>query len=112
MQGSSSLHECSRSRTLHLLLQEAHEALASARAVQATDEGQKRYQRRAGIESAIAQGVQSCDLRRSRYIGLAKTHLQNMAISTAMNIDRLFNWFQGIPLAKTKVSHFKTLEPA
>lgn len=77
-----------------------------------TDEGQERYHRRAGIESTIAQGVKSCGLRRSRYIGLAKTHLQNMAIGAGMNIDRLFNWFQGVPLAKTRVSHFKSLAPA
>ena len=99
-------------RTLHLLPQAAHEALAKARAIQKTDEGQERYHRRAGIESTIAQGVKSCGLRRSRYIGLAKTHLQNMAIGAAMNIDRLFNWFQGVPLAKTRVSHFKALAPA
>ena len=37
-------------RTLHLMPQAAHEALARARAIQETDEGQKRYQRRAGIE--------------------------------------------------------------
>ncbi len=64
------------------------------------------------VSSTIAQGVKSCGLRRSRYIGLAKTHLQNMAIGGAMNIDRLFNWFQGVPLARTRVSHFKALEPA
>lgn len=98
-------------RTLHLLPQAAHEALARARAVQDTDEGQKRYYRRAGIESTVAQGVKSCGLRRSRYIGLAKTHLQNMAIGAAMNIDRLFNWFQGVPLARTRVSHFKAIQP-
>ncbi len=99
-------------RTLHLLPQAAHEALARARAVQETDEGQKRYQRRAGIEGTIAQDVKGFGLRRSRYIGLAKTHLQNMAIGAAMNVDRLFNWYQGVPLAKTRVSHFKRLEPA
>ncbi|MEO1392089.1 MAG: transposase, partial [Cyanobacteria bacterium J06634_5] len=98
--------------TLHLLPQAAHEALARARAIQETDDGQKRYQRRAGIEGTIAQGVKGFGLRRSRYIGLAKTHLQNMAIGAAMNIDRLFNWFQGVPLAKTRISHFKALEPA
>ncbi len=99
-------------RTLHLLPQAAHEALARARAIQGTDKGQKRYRRRAGIESAIAQGVKGFGLRHARYIGLAKTHLQNMAIGAAMNIDRLFNWFQGVPLAKTRVSHFRALKSA
>lgn len=100
------------SRTLHLLPQAEHAALEKARLIQTTIEGQKRYRRRAGIESTIAQGVTSCGLRRSRYRGMAKTHLQNMAIGAAINIDRLFNWFQDVPLAKTRVSRFKALEPA
>lgn len=99
-------------RTLHLLPQAEHEALAKARTRQATTEGKQNYQRRAGIEGTIAQGVVSCGLRQSRYMGLAKTHLQNMAIGAAMNIDRLFNWFQNVPLAKTRVSRFKALEQA
>lgn len=99
-------------RTLHLLPQAAHEALEKARLTQTTVEGQERYRRRAGIESTIAQGVSSCGLRRSRYMGMAKTHLQNIAIGAAVNIDRLFNWFQNVPLAKTRVSRFKALEPA
>ena len=98
-------------RTLRLLPQAEHEALEKARAIQTTTEGQKRYRRRAGIESTIAQSVTS-GLRRSRYKGMTKTHLQNMAIGAAVNIDRLFNWFQEVPLAKTRVSRFKALEPA
>ncbi|MDV3348611.1 IS1182 family transposase [Leptothoe sp. LEGE 181152] len=99
-------------RTLHLLPQDEHKALEKARSIQTTTEGQERYRRRAGIEGTIAQGVNSCGLRRSRYMGMAKTHLQNMAIGAAVNIDRLFNWFQEVPLAKTRVSRFKALEPA
>lgn len=99
-------------RTLHLLPQAAHEALTKARAIQETAAGQKRYRRRAGIEGTIAQGVGSYGLRQSRYIGQAKTHLQNMAVGAALNIDRLFNWFQGVPKAKTRVSHFKVLKTA
>ena len=101
-----------KGRTVHLLPQEEHEALTEARMKQASIEWKKRYQRRAGIESTIAQGVASCGLRRSRYVGLTKTHLQNMAIGAAVNIDRLFNWFQQVPLAKTRVSRFKALEKA
>lgn len=108
------LHLCTRSaagyRSLSLLPQPAHEALAKARAQQRTKAGQKRYRRRAGIEGTISQGVRSCGLRRSRYIGQAKTHLQNVAVGAALNIDRLFNWFQGVPLAKTRVSHFSALK--
>ena len=99
-------------RTLRLLPQAKYEALEKARAIQTTAEGQERYRRRAGIESTIAQGVNNGGLRRSRYMGMAKTHLQNVAIGAAVNIDRLFNWFQEVPLAKTRVSRFKALEPA
>ena len=99
-------------RTLRLLPQAEYEALEKARTIQTTAEGQERYRRRAGIESTIAQGVNNGGLRRSRYMGMAKTHLQNVAIGAAINIDRLFNWFQEVPLAKTRVSRFKALEPA
>ena len=51
-------------------------------------------------------------MRRSRYRGLAKTHLQNVAIGTAINFDRLINWFDGVPIAKTRTSRFKALETA
>ncbi len=36
----------------------------------------KTYNKRAGIEGSISQGVRRSALRQSRYIGLAKTHLQ------------------------------------
>jgi transposase len=50
------------------------------------------YARRAGIEGTISQGVRTFDLRRSRYIGLAKTHLQHILISLAMNLVRIIHW--------------------
>ncbi|WP_151756816.1 transposase [Dictyobacter vulcani] len=42
---------------------------------------QPRYALRAGIEATISQGVRTFDLRRSRYVGLPKTHVQPLAIS-------------------------------
>ena len=73
-------------------------------------EGKEHYKRRAGIEGTLSQGVCGFGLRRSRYRGLAKTHLQNVAIGAAINIDRLVKWFNGIPIAKTRTSRFKALE--
>ena len=112
-----SRHLCTKAkpptgRSLHLQPKEAHEALVEARRIKHSAAGQKRYRRRAGIEGTLSQGVRSCGLRRSRYIGQAKTHLQNIAVGAALNIDRLFNWFQGVPFAKTRTSHFKALERA
>jgi hypothetical protein len=64
------------------------------------------YARRAGIEGTISQTVRAFDLRRTRYIGQAKTHLQNIAIATATNFTRLAAFLKGIPKAQTRVSSF------
>ena len=105
---------CTRSpqRILKLLPPAQYKALAQTRAVHSSSAGKERYKRRAGIEGTLSQGVRGCGLRRSRYRGLAKTHLQNVAIGAAINIDRLFNWLNDIPIAKTRVSRFKALKPA
>jgi Transposase DDE domain len=70
---------CSRTqetgRSLHLPSQERFEALQAARAWYASEEGWQRYQRRAGVEGTLSQGVRAFGLRRSRYRSLEKTHL-------------------------------------
>lgn len=96
-------------RSLKLMPKTEYEALKSAREAHASPEGQQRYKRRAGIEGTISQGVRAFGLRRTRYRGLAKTRLQNIAIAAAMNIDRIFNWFTEVPTAKTRVSRFAAL---
>jgi hypothetical protein len=57
----------------------------------------------------ISQGVRSLDLRRSRYIGLAKTHLQRLLIAIGMNLVRIVQWLSGDKLASTRQSHFVRL---
>ena len=112
--GCDAKERCTRSpqRSLNFLPLVQYEALEQAREVYSSSEGKERYKRRAGIEGTLSQGVRGCGLRRSRYRGLAKTHLQNVAIGTAINIDRLFNYFNDLPVAKTRVSRFKALEAA
>jgi transposase len=44
-------------------------------------------------------------------VGLSKVHLQHILTATAMNVIRLFAWFEGVPLAKTRVSSFAKLAP-
>jgi len=44
---------------------------------------------RAGIEGCLSQHIQLCGLRRARYVGLAKTHLQHVATAVALNVARL-----------------------
>lgn len=89
-----------------------HQAIQVARARQATDEFKERFKCRAGIEGTISQGVRTCGLRRSRYLGLAKTHLHNVATAVAINLARLANWFAEVPKAKTRLSPFAALAPA
>jgi transposase len=67
------------------------------------------YNQRAGVEGTISQAVRGFDLRSARYIGLDKVHLQHILTATAMNAIRLFSWYEGVPLAKTRVSSFAKL---
>ena len=97
-------------RVLKLRPMAQHQALQAARQKQTTVEFQAQYAPRAGIEGTISQGVRVNDLRRSRYIGFAKTHLQHLAIAAAINLSRLSNWFEQIPRARTRTSRFAALE--
>src|SRR5436309_1708478 len=81
-------------------------------ALPASEEGQQLYQRRAGVEGTLSQGVRAFGLRRSRYWGLAKTHLQHIAIAAAINIDRIVAWLDARPRATTRISRFAALAPA
>jgi hypothetical protein len=53
--------------------------------------------------------VRVCGLRRTRYRGLAKTGLQNVATAAVINLDRLAAWFAHRPLASTRTSRFAAL---
>lgn len=99
-------------RSLVIRPQAQHAALQAARERQRTETFQQRYALRAGIEATISQGVRAFDLRRSRYVGLPKTHLQHLAIATAINMVRLIDWLDGSPLAPTRVSAFERLNEA
>ena len=67
------------------------------------------FRLRAGIESTLSQGVRAFGLRRARYRGLAKTHLQTVITAVALNLDRLAAWLDGRPLAPTRKSRFAAL---
>jgi transposase len=86
-----------------------HAALQAARKLQRTETFQQRYALRAGIEATISQGVRAFNLRRSRYLGLPKTHVQHLGIAAAINLVRLIAWLDGDPLAPTRVSAFERL---
>jgi len=78
------------------LPREQHEALQQARAIHATEAGQQRYARRAGIEGTISQSVRSFGARRARYRGLPKTHLQQVMTAVAINVRRIIAWFDAV----------------
>jgi transposase len=104
----SSRSLCTRSptepRKLTLRPQEEHQAIAKRRKQQETKKWLKQYNQRAGVEGTISQAVRGFGLRCARYLGLNKVHLQHILTATAMNAIRLLAWFEGVPLAKTRVS--------
>ena len=99
-------------RSLTLQPRAQHEAIQAARQSQTTAVFAKQYARRAGIEGTVSQGVRRFGLRRARYRGLAKTHLQHMATAAAINVHRLTDWLNEAPRAPTRTSHFAALAAA
>jgi len=105
--------KCSRAknigRTLTLYPQAEYEAQRAARNRQKTEDFKKLYGERAGIESTMAQGVRRMHIRYARYIGLARTHLQETASAAAINLVRLFNWLSDHRPKPTRISPFLAL---
>jgi transposase len=108
--------QCTRSkqepRIIGLLPRVQHEALQAARREQETEEFRSRYAARAGIEGTHEQAIRRCGLRRCRYIGEAKAHLQHLLTAAAIDLVRLSEWWAGTPLAGTRCSRFAALQPA
>src|SRR3954469_24820411 len=108
--------QCTKSekepRIIAPLPREQHEALQATRREQGTEEFRSRYAARAGIEGTHEQAIRRCGLRRCRYIGEAKAHLQHLLTAAAINLVRLSDWWAGTPLARTRCSRFASLQPA
>jgi transposase len=105
--------QCTRSQTqgrsMQLRPRPQHEAIQRTRAAQTTDEFTQRYNMRMGIEGTISQAVRAFDARRSRYSGLAKTHLQMVATAVAINLERFADYLIGLRPVSTKRSAFAAL---
>lgn len=99
----------SNPRQLVVRPQAQFEAIQAARDRQQTPEFKEHYALRSGIEGTISQGVRAFDLRRSRYIGLNKTHLQHVITATAMNVSRLLTWGMGEQSDVARISRFAAL---
>jgi Transposase DDE domain len=96
-------------RPLPVRPQAQHEAMQAARQRQATPEFHAQYAQRAGIEGTPAPGIRRGGLRRTRYRGLAKAHLQHLITAVALNVGRVGEWWLGTPQAKTRGSPFPAL---
>ena len=92
-----------------LQAREQYEALQAARQRQTTEAFRQQYAARAGIESTHEQAIRRGGLRRCRYIGQAKAHLQHVFTATAINLVRVAAWLEGTPRAKTRRSAFAAL---
>jgi transposase len=113
-QACPSLRLCTHSirhvrRTITIRPKEQYDALQARRQYETTKDFKALYATRAGVEGTISQGVRTMGLRRSRYIGQERTHLQHVAIAAAINIVRLMRWLGGVPHAKTRQSPFAQL---
>jgi transposase len=102
-------NKAGHARRLNLPPRPLYEAQAATRETLSTQEGQREYQNRAGIEGTLSQGVRRGSLRRSRYRGLQKTHLQEIAVATGINLLRTISFLNDQPIAKTRTSRFAKL---
>jgi transposase len=104
---------CTRSskggRALQLRRREQHIALQQRRQRQHTEAFKEKYKRRAGVEATISQGTRAFGLRRSRYVGLAKTHLQHTCVAIAINLMRLAQWLSNGERTPSYCSPFASL---
>jgi hypothetical protein len=99
-------------RTITVRPREPDEARKAARERQSSTTLAQDYARRAGIEGTLSYGIRACGLRRSRYIGLASTHVQHVLTAAAMNLARVARWLADEPRARTRRSPLLRLQPA
>jgi len=103
--------DCTRARrrTITVRCEEHYGALQAARARETSTAYTTEYAKRAGIEGTLSEGIRAHGLRRTRYIGEAKTHLQHVLTAAAINFVRISHWLMGKPRAKTRTSAFQKL---
>jgi transposase len=93
-------------RSLTLPAKEVYEALEAARARQQTAAFATTYAARAGIEGTHTQAVRRCGVRQARYVGEAKTHLQDLLTAAAINFVRVGDHLMSKQPARTRQSRF------
>ncbi|RAG82082.1 IS5/IS1182 family transposase, partial [Streptacidiphilus pinicola] len=65
---------------------------------------------RCQVADSVSQATHTTGLRRARYRGLAKTHLDHSISATALNLIRLHAWWNGHPLDRANHSHLARLQ--
>lgn len=55
----------------------------------------------------MRQAVAVTGIRRARYRGLPKVHLEHVYSAVALNLIRLDAWWNGHPLDRTRTSHLE-----
>lgn len=97
-QGCTVKELCTKSqtggRTLTVAPQPLHQALQERRVEQRSKAFQQEYAARSGIEGTLSEGVRAHGMRRSRYRGREKTHLQMVSVAAAINLVRIHQMFQ------------------
>ncbi|HVU65956.1 MAG TPA: IS1182 family transposase [Ktedonobacteraceae bacterium] len=105
--------DCTRSQTsgrvLHARPRAAYEALHRQRQIEQTPPFRQTYALRAGIESTFSQGARVMGLRRSRYDGLIRTHVQQILTAVAINLVRIDAVLTHTVRGATRRSHFAQL---
>lgn len=96
-------------RTLTIRPQAQFAALQAARKRETERAFRQEYARRAGIEGTISRSVRTTDVRRTRYIGQARTRLGHILTAVCLNFLRLGAWYTDVPRAKTRRSPVTTL---
>ncbi|MEU2874685.1 IS1182 family transposase [Streptomyces olivoreticuli] len=107
---SQCTNSADRPRALALLpTRELHEIQTLNRLDQQSEEWQRRYAIRAGIEATLSQNVRTCGLRRTRYRGLRKTHVQHVLTAMPCNLTRVADWIADPPTTRRRSTRFHTL---
>jgi transposase len=96
-------------RTLSFHEEDVFKIVQQRKRDQHTEQWRKRYGKRAGVEGTVSQCVFALGMRRSRYRGLAKTHLQFVLTAAAMNLTRVLNWHNEKPRSQTRFTRFGRL---
>jgi transposase len=87
-----------------------YEALNKARARMNDPIWKKQYRIRVGVEGTVARRTAIWHAPK-RYVGLAKTALQQVFPAVGINAARVVGWLDKRPRAKTRISPFAKLAP-